>query len=232
MTHNTDTTLAKFQYRVADWMQECFGPEISKDGVERNHRFLEEALELVQSQNCTASEAHQLVDYVFNRPVGETSQEVGGVMVTLAAFCTANDIALSAASDTELARIWTKVETIRAKQAAKPKYHPLLEVVQTSNAILTEAQSDMAILGCCDVSALMSEVQRLHNLLQQDKFSNYQYPPLLDDETILKISREYFLSEEAAKQCPDLANSYVKAVRHCLRLADRAAADFIASCLI
>jgi hypothetical protein len=30
-------------------MQACFGPEISADRVERNHRFLEEALELVQA---------------------------------------------------------------------------------------------------------------------------------------------------------------------------------------
>ncbi|WP_406586433.1 hypothetical protein [Asaia lannensis] len=34
-----------YQSRVADWMAACFGPEISADRMERNHRFLEEAME-------------------------------------------------------------------------------------------------------------------------------------------------------------------------------------------
>ena len=114
-----------FQGRVQPWMMACFGAEISADGAERNHRFLEESLELVQACGCTASEAHQLVDYVYGRPVGERAQEVGGVMVTLAALCLAQGLNMHAAGDTELARIWTKVEAIRAKQAAKPKHSPL-----------------------------------------------------------------------------------------------------------
>ena len=79
-----------FQERVQPWMASCFGPEISANRVERNHRFLEEAIELIQSAGCTRSEAHQLVDYVFDRPAGEPEQEVGGVMVKQAALCLAN----------------------------------------------------------------------------------------------------------------------------------------------
>lgn len=115
-----------FQQRVQPWMMACFGPAISADVIERNHRFLEESLELVQSTGCTQSEAHQLVDYVYGRPAGETQQEVGGVMVTLAALCLAHPgLDMHAAGETELARIWTKVDKIRAKQAAKPKHSPL-----------------------------------------------------------------------------------------------------------
>ena len=114
-----------FQNRVAPWMQECFGTEISSDKVERNHRFLEEALELVQSTGCSQGEAHQLVDYVYGRAVGDPPQEVGGVMVTLAALCLAHDMDMHAAGEVELARIWTKVEQIRAKQATKPRNSPL-----------------------------------------------------------------------------------------------------------
>ena len=114
-----------FQGRVAIWMEKCFGEEIAADGVERNHRFLEEAIELVQACGCTASEAHQLVDYVFGRLIGEKAQEVGGVMVTLAALCQAQVLDMKAAGETELARVWTKIEQIRAKQAAKPKHSPL-----------------------------------------------------------------------------------------------------------
>ncbi|WP_249183276.1 hypothetical protein [Burkholderia cenocepacia] len=116
---------ATFQTRVQPWMLECFGVETSADRVERNHRFLEEALELVQACGCTASEAHQLVDYTFGRPLGEPAQEVGGVMVTLAGLCLANDLDMHAAGETELARVWTKVEQIRAKHAAKPRHSPL-----------------------------------------------------------------------------------------------------------
>jgi len=114
-----------FQARVRPWLLACFGEMIAGDREERNHRFLEEALELVQACGCTAHEAHQLVDYVYGRDVGEPAQEVGGVMVTLAALCLANDLDMHANGETELARIWTKVEAIRAKQAAKPKHSPL-----------------------------------------------------------------------------------------------------------
>lgn len=114
-----------FQTRVAYWMAACFGAEISRDKTERNHRFLEEALELVQAGGCSASEAHQLVDYVYGRPVGELTQEIGGVMVTLAALCLAHETNLDANAEAELRRIWTKVDQIRAKQAEKPKHSPL-----------------------------------------------------------------------------------------------------------
>lgn len=120
-----------FQARVQPWMLECFGPTIAADTIERNHRFLEEALELVQSLGCTASEAHQLVDYTFGRPIGEPAQEVGGVMVTLAALCLASALDMHAAGETELARISepATVLKIRAKQAAKPKHSPLPQAV-------------------------------------------------------------------------------------------------------
>jgi hypothetical protein len=116
---------ASFQVRVHEWVVACFGEEIAQDKIERNHRFLEEALELVQSCGCTQSEAYQLVDYVFGRPVGDPTQEVGGVMNTLAALCTPHGLDLGAAAEKELARCWTKVERIRAKQKAKPKHSPL-----------------------------------------------------------------------------------------------------------
>jgi len=117
----------QFQQRVQPWLLQCFGADIAGDKAERNHRFLEEALELVQSCGCTVSEAHQLVDYVFGRPVGEPAQEVGGVMVTLAALCYANCLDMHAAGETELERISVPAMTakIKAKQAAKPKHSPL-----------------------------------------------------------------------------------------------------------
>jgi len=115
----------KFQRRVYEWLLACFGHRIAEDQAERNHRFLEEALELVQACRCTQSEAHQLVDYVFGRPTGNKFQEAGGVSVTLAALCAANGIDLDMAGETELSRVWTRIPQIRAKRAAKPKHSPL-----------------------------------------------------------------------------------------------------------
>ncbi len=144
----------EFQQRVHPWLMECFGPAISADKQERNHRFLEEALETVQAGGCTASEAHQLVDYVFGRPVGELGQEVGGAMTTLAALCLAHGIDMHAEAEKELARVWTMVEKIRAKQAAKPKHSPL-PAAPAAPAV------DADPLGLRDVGeALMETIER------------------------------------------------------------------------
>lgn len=116
---------SRFQLRVMPWMQACFGPDVSGDRVERNHRFLEESLELVQAMGCTRGEAMSLVNYVYDRPDGEPHQEVGGVMVTLAALCLAAGLDMHEAGWDELSRIWSKIDQIRAKQAAKPKHSPL-----------------------------------------------------------------------------------------------------------
>jgi NTP pyrophosphatase (non-canonical NTP hydrolase) len=114
------TDLREFQRGVDGWMDACFGAEIKADVTERCDRFIEEALEFVQAAGLTADRAHALVDYVFGRPLGDINQEVGGVMVTLAAMCNTLDIGIGQAADAELARVWTKIDAIRAKQAAKP----------------------------------------------------------------------------------------------------------------
>jgi exonuclease VII small subunit len=101
-------------------MMACFGPEIAADKLERGDRFLEEALELLQSGDYPRERIAALVDYTYGREKGEPLQEVGGVMITLAAYCLAHGLDMHEAGEKELARIWTKVDKIRAKQAAKP----------------------------------------------------------------------------------------------------------------
>lgn len=117
------TQAETFQSRVQPWMMECFGAEIAADLLERNDRFIEEALEFVQAGDYPKERAHALVEYVYGRPQGEINQEVGGVMVTLAAACLARGIDMHAEAERELARILQPeiVLKIRAKQAAKPK---------------------------------------------------------------------------------------------------------------
>ncbi|RYF26579.1 MAG: hypothetical protein EOO42_01045 [Flavobacteriales bacterium] len=116
-----------FQKRVGKWLCACFGIEIAENINERSHRFLEESLELCQSLGTTKEEALILVDYVYNRDVGETQQEVGGVMVTLGALCYASKLEMDDCAFVELVRIEhpTVMEKIRIKQQNKPKSSPL-----------------------------------------------------------------------------------------------------------
>ena len=124
-----------FQDRVQPWMMACFGPEISGDKLERGDRLLEEVLELLQSGDYPRERVAALTDYVWGRPKGEPSQEVGGVQVTLAAYCLAHALDMHEAGETELARIWTKVDTIRAKQAAKPTGSALPIAIEDAGAL-------------------------------------------------------------------------------------------------
>ncbi len=111
-----------FQHRVAEWMHRCFTPEITADRLERGDRLLEETLELLQSGGYPPERILALRDYVYGRPAGDPSQEAGGVMVTLAAYCSAHDLALDEATEIELSRISSPevIDKIREKQAAKP----------------------------------------------------------------------------------------------------------------
>lgn len=93
------------QDRIAVWMEACFGPEISGDREERNYRFIEESLELVQALGATAEDCHTMVDYVFGRPLGEPHQAVGGVVITLGALCIANSLSMHQAGEDELNRV-------------------------------------------------------------------------------------------------------------------------------
>ena len=116
-----------YQGDVDQWMVKCFGREVADNVPERNHRFLEEAIELVQANGTTREEAHMLVDYVFSRPVGDVAQELGGVMVTLAALSNAAGFYMYTAGIVELDRVNhpAVIEKVRAKQATKPASSPL-----------------------------------------------------------------------------------------------------------
>lgn len=139
------TPKGDFQSRVQPWMMACFGPEISGDKVERGDRILEETFELLQSGGYDPARVLALRDYVWNRPAGEPHQEVGGVMVTLAAYCLACGLDMHQAGETELARIWTKVEKIRAKQAAKPTGSalPIAQPIPDKREAIIQAAMDL-----------------------------------------------------------------------------------------
>lgn len=121
-TRTASLAAQAFQQRVEPWFRECFPPAVCDDRLERGDRLLEEVLELLQSGDYPPERVAALVDYTWGRSKGEPVQEVGGVMVTLAAYCIAHGLDMGEAGETELARINRPeiVQKIRAKQAAKP----------------------------------------------------------------------------------------------------------------
>jgi len=116
-----------FQNDVQSWCVGCFGETTADDVTERNWRFLEESLELVQSLGGSKEDAQKMLDYTFARDKGNPRQEVGGVMITLAALCAANGIDMVAEGFRELARIEQPemINKIRGKHASKPHKSPL-----------------------------------------------------------------------------------------------------------
>ena len=114
-----------FQERVRPWLVACFGEDFDQEHHAREARFIEEAIELFQARGRSFDELISVAKYVYSRPVGDAHQEVGGVMTTLAALCIVSKLDMHEAGETELARIWTKVDAIREKQARKPRHSPL-----------------------------------------------------------------------------------------------------------
>jgi NTP pyrophosphatase (non-canonical NTP hydrolase) len=110
-----------FQIAIDKWIMKCFSEEVAHNPQERNYRFLEEALELIQACQCSKEDAHKLVDYVFSRPIGDKHQETGGVMVTLAALCNVHNIDMEKFALVELHRINEPevIDKIRKKQVSK-----------------------------------------------------------------------------------------------------------------
>lgn len=117
-----------YQQRVAKWMSVCFADDVCKDIQERGDRLLEETLEYLQAHGYDPARVATLTQYVYSRPVGEPKQELGGVMVTLAAHANAVGLDMQGCGEVELNRVWGLIDKIRAKQASKRDIHGPLPV--------------------------------------------------------------------------------------------------------
>jgi hypothetical protein len=113
-----------FQKRVLFWAKKCFGLTLATDVNERNQRFAEEALELLQACGMTKRSVLGAVKYVYNRPIGEKKQEVGGTYTTLALLCAANGIDMVAEGERDLLEIDNEETSkrIREKRMTKPDF--------------------------------------------------------------------------------------------------------------
>lgn len=105
------------------WAHETFGGIENFDPCsiqERARRFLEEALELVQSLGVTAEESSHVLDYVFGREAGETFQEFGGTALTLGCLAQAAGISVCEAEIAEFDRVQRKSKAhFEARHRAK-----------------------------------------------------------------------------------------------------------------
>lgn len=103
-----------------DWALRCFGAAAAHNHDERVRRFAEEALELAQSARMSEEAAIDLVRYVYSRPAGELTQEVGGVSLSLLNLCEFVGVSADECELRELNRVLSKDPAyFRARQNAK-----------------------------------------------------------------------------------------------------------------
>lgn len=96
------------QRLVSVWAEQAFGAAQTTSIPQRALRLLEEAVELYQAAGCPEDKAHELVTFVFKRPVGVLAQEMGGVGVCLLVLGTAAGISADEREQLEVERIMSK----------------------------------------------------------------------------------------------------------------------------
>lgn len=198
-TMRITTKIAKRTQRVGKWLLDCFGNKIAHDRTERNYRFFEEAAELVQATGMTREEAHQLVDYTFNRPVGEVKQEIGGVFVTLAALCFAHEIDMDECGEMEISRIMQPdiMEKIRIKQQSKPHKSPLPQPVEAESAQTSETTTDASVKASTDLfDALVDKAMYWFTPEMLPKTRTSMQAMIGNVLTALKPEQDEFLTDE------------------------------------
>lgn len=93
---------------VFDWAKVAFSEDEATNIPQRGLRLLEEAVEAFQACGGDQVIAHHLVEYVFNRPIGEIGQELGGVGVTLLALAAAAGLSADTEEAREVDRVLSK----------------------------------------------------------------------------------------------------------------------------
>jgi hypothetical protein len=108
------------QQVVAAWCRAAFGDAQMASVPQRGLRLAEEAIEAAQAAGCERALLHRLVDHVYDRPVGELPQELGGVGVTVLALAAAAGLSAEHCETAEIARVLAKpLAHFTARNAAK-----------------------------------------------------------------------------------------------------------------
>lgn len=115
-----------FQDRLADAHHPLFHDDPT-DLAERRDRFGEESNELQQALGQTREAAHQLVDYTYDRPIGEPEKEIGAAALTLASLCIVGGWNMMECAEADLTALQTpeKIAKVRAKRATRHGRGPL-----------------------------------------------------------------------------------------------------------
>jgi hypothetical protein len=107
------------QSLVGDWVRRTFGDDLMC-AEERVSRVLEEAIELAQAEGLAPSRIHALIDHVYSKEPGDRRQEVGGLEVTILAYCATTSLSVDECEAHEIARVLSKpAGHFRERQAAK-----------------------------------------------------------------------------------------------------------------
>lgn len=117
-----------YQERVHQWMLDVFGEMVAADKIERSFRFFEECVELMQAADINKDDLLKIIDYVYGRDKGYIRAEMGGVILTLAAFANAHDkMPMDQCAIQELHRVNTPMikNKVRAKFITKEPGSPL-----------------------------------------------------------------------------------------------------------
>ena len=80
------------QVEVYDWVCCAFGAPNANDITERVLRLFEETVELAQAEGLDPERLRAIVAHVYGKPPGDAAQEVGGIELTLLAYCSAKGI--------------------------------------------------------------------------------------------------------------------------------------------
>ncbi len=108
------------QADVIAWARRAFGDDQAVSIPQRGLRLLEEAIEAFQAAGGEGVQGHELIDYVFGRPVGELRQELGGIGVTVLCLAAAAGISADEAERMEVERVLSKpLDYFRQRNAAK-----------------------------------------------------------------------------------------------------------------
>lgn len=115
---HTSTTF--LQRRSIDWLKEAW-PEHPIRVETRATRFLEEAIELAQTQKISRAAMHELVDFVMDKDVGDVHKELGDANFCLLSLAEALGFDLGVVTNEVINDAYDRIPQIREKSKLKPK---------------------------------------------------------------------------------------------------------------
>lgn len=108
------------QQEVVKWAINAFGHEEATSIKQRGLRYAEESIEVAQAAGIEREKLHELVDYIYNKDIGDLRSEIGGAGIVLLALADAAGVSADEEEERELNRILSKpVEYWRKRNAVK-----------------------------------------------------------------------------------------------------------------